>query len=228
MNTEELLINEIGVEWFNLVEKNYRENKLVYYFENLFRNLDKYNEDNNFPQRNQIFRIFKEIQPKDVKILVLGESPYSEKGFANGIAFSINEDQMKVPYSLKIIKREIELSLYDGLYIDFDYTLQPLIKQGVMLLNSYLTVNKYKGPAFVWETFIELILKSLSLYNPNVVYILMGGEAHKFESRIKYNNYIIKTIHPSLERDNSSFIGCNCFVKANKYLKKNSNKEIIW
>lgn len=232
MTTKELLLEEIGKNWYYLIEEDLKDVSILSYFREMFKNLNKYNEENNYPKRDEIFRIFKLLSPKDIKVIILGQSPYPNKGYANGIAFAISEEQMSVPYSLKTIRQEIENSLYDGLYIDFDYELKHLLKQGVFMLNTSLTTKKNVSEAIhlpFWERFISLILNRVSKTNPNIVYILMGSNAKSFREKIHYHNFIIETVHPASERYNpQTFLGCGCFKKCNEYLNCTNNKEIIW
>lgn len=232
MNTKEKLKEEIGESWYSLIEKDVESKDFIHYFASMFTSLSKYNEEKNYPKREEIFKMFKELEPEKVKVLILGQSPYPLPGYANGIAFAIPDEQMSVPYSLKIIKREIEESLYDGLYLDFDYSFRNVIKQGVFLLNACLTTKARVGePSHLefWRRFIELILKNLSKTNPNIVYILMGNSAKEFEYKIHYNNFIIKTVHPASELYHpQTFLGCGCFKQCNEYLNLTNNKEILW
>lgn len=173
------------------------------------------------PVYPDIYRVFKAFQlPKDqVRLVVLGQDPYPD-GRATGLAFAVGREQ-KVPLSLQIIKREI-FKDYGITEAPFDNTLTHWINQGILLLNSSLTVphGKPGEHSNLWRPIIHSMIALIS-FELDPTWLLIGGEAAKFESAIKYSekhNYkIVKRSHPAAERYGHAFNG---FVdEINNYVK---------
>lgn len=186
-----------------------------------------------YPENKDIFKVFN--QPLDnIKVVIIGMDPYSS-GQATGLAFAVNKD-CKIPNSLQIIFNEIERDIYQ-----YDFTperlenlqiktLEHWVKQGVMLLNSALTVEIGKSGSHLihWRWFIEEIVKILS--EKGVIFVLWGKHAQTFKRNInETTNYILESCHPVAECYGSGkFIGVGHFSKINELLKEQGKKEIIW
>ena len=170
------------------------------YFDETMVTIDKlYNTKEIFPPKKDVFRAFRLTSYKDFKILILGQDPYpSDK--ANGLAFSNAENTGAMSPSLRKIHEVIEDDYHDGLNLHFDQTLESWAKQGVMLLNTALTVEKGNAGSHLkyWKEFTIGLLKRLSEYNTGIIYVLWGKNAQEYEQYIdKAKNYIIKAEHPA-------------------------------
>ena len=165
---------------------------------------------------------------KDTKVFILGQDPYHEVNQANGLAFSVN-DGVLLPPSLRNIYKE----LYDDLgIVNRTGRLDAWAKQGVLLLNSTLTVRKGYANSHKdigWQIFTDKIIETLSKKKENIVYILWGAYAR---SKMKYidakKNLVITSAHPSPLSAYRGFFGSRPFSKTNAYLKAHNIKEIDW
>ena len=182
-----------------------------------------------FPHPKNIFKAFELTPVNDVKVVILGQDPYHGANQAHGLAFSVQED-IKIPPSLNNIYKE----LYDDLNIPIKRSgnLESWAKQGVLLLNSVLTVESGKANSHKnigWEKFTESVISLISKKKEILVFLLWGSYAHKKEDFIESSNHLIlKSVHPSPLSAYNGFFGCKHFSKANNFLKKNNIKEIVW
>ena len=163
-----------------------------------------------------------------VKVVILGQDPYHEPNQAHGLAFSVLCD--KLPPSLVNIYKEMESDL--GVKVNQDGNLEYLAKQGVLLLNTLLSVRK--GEAFShknlgWEILTDNIIKKLNELDQPIVFILWGSAA---QSKIKYlnnkNHLILKSAHPSPLSAYRGFFGSRPFSKANEFLESHGVDAIKW
>ena len=215
----------IGNDWDIVLSEEYQKD----YFLNIRAKVRKeYKNKIIFPPADRVFYAFRKTSYKDTKVVILGQDPYHGVGEANGLCFSVNEG-IAMPPSLKNIYKE----LYDDLGIKRTNTdLSDWAKNGVLLLNSVLTVEKNKPAShrFVgWEEFTDNVIKKLNEKKEPVVFILWGNFA---KSKIKYitnsKHLIISSSHPSPFSVNYGFFGSKPFSKTNKFLKQNGLKEIEW
>ena len=215
----------IGNDW-NIVLKDefYKD-----YFKELLAKVNNlYKTKNIFPPYNQIFRALELTSFKNTKVIIIGQDPYHEKGQANGLAFSVNEG-IKLPPSLINIYKEMK----SDLGIDNNSgDLTNLAKEGVLLLNTTLTVEEGKAnshESFGWNIFTDEIIKKLSNDKNNLVFILWGNNAIKKEDLIDKNKHlIIKSPHPSPLSASRGFFGSKPFSKTNNYLINKNMKPINW
>ena len=182
-----------------------------------------------YPPSNKIFNALNLTKFNDVKVVILGQDPYHGHGQANGLSFSVKHG-VKLPPSLKNIFKELESDL--GIKRNFNGNLDEWCSQGVLLLNSILTVEKGKPSSHAnlgWEKFTDKILINLNLNRKNIVYILWGRKAQEKASFIdKTNNLTIESAHPSPYSANNGFFGSHPFSKTNKYLMSKKIKPINW
>jgi len=165
---------------------------------------------------------------KDVKVVILGQDPYHGINQAHGLAFSVNND--KYPPSLKNIFKE----LADDLDLSYPHTgnLTKWAKQGVLLLNTILTVNIHEPLSHQkkgWETFTLEAIKTINEHCDFVVFILWGSKAKKYQQYINTNKHqVITSAHPSPLSSYRGFFGSKPFSKTNQYLIKEGLKPIDW
>ena len=181
-----------------------------------------------FPKREIIFRSLQLVQPDEVKVVILGQDPYHNFNQADGLAFSVSNFQ-SLPPSLINIFVEIENDL--NIKIEKKGDLENIAKQGVLLLNSILTVEKNNPGSHKnigWEKLTDIIISSLSLIG-NIVFILWGNFAKKKSNLIDNNiNLVINSSHPSPFSAHKGFFGSKPFSKCNDYLNLFNIEKINW
>ena len=199
------------------------------YFKELMENVNKeYDTNICFPLKENIYRAFELTKYEDVKVVILGQDPYHEPNQAHGLAFSVLCD--KLPPSLVNIYKEMETDL--GVKVNQDGNLDYLAKQGVLLLNTTLTVRIHEANShakFGWETFTDNVIKELDKNNNPIVFILWGSNAR---SKRKYitnpNHLIIESAHPSPLSSYRGFFDSKPFSRTNNFLKEKGVEEIKW
>jgi uracil-DNA glycosylase len=192
------------------------------------------------PEQKDMFNAFKYCQFNDVKVVILSQDPYHTitkgKMVANGLAFSykpVDESDKTCPPSLRNIFKEINEDVYEDdltKWLDKDEItdLTRWAKQGVLLLNTALTVeqNKPGCHAAIWEPFTAEVLKTLSVHKTTVIYVLWGAHAQSYKKYINPRfNYILEAAHPSPFSAHKGFFGCKHFSKINEILEELNGKE---
>ena len=176
-----------------------------------------------YPKESDLFRAFKLTPLDKVKVVLLGQDPYHEENQANGLAFSVNKG-VKVPPSLRNLYKELNDDL--GIDIPNHGDLSSLAKQGVLLLNTVLTVRKGKAQShhnYGWQKFTDEIIKVLNEENHPIVFILLGNDAKGKKCLITNPlHYIIEAIHPSPLSANRGFFGSKIYSRTNEFLIKNN------
>jgi uracil-DNA glycosylase len=176
-----------------------------------------------YPDNKNMFKAFKLCPFNDVKVLILGQDPYYTPGMATGLAFGTTNS--KIPPSLKNIKNEVFRCYPKS--TSFDYSLESWAKQGVLLLNTALSVreNKPESHLNIWKEFTEYVLSCLS---ENVICVLWGRKAQNFESHLEKHFHILKSSHPSPLSFKEGFENCEHFKIINEILRNNGQGEICW
>lgn len=200
------------------------------YFESLVDKVKtEYKTKTIFPKGSLIFNAFNLCPFDKVKVVILGQDPYHEIGQAHGLAFSVPEG-IALPPSLQNIYKEIESDL--NIKVEQNGDLTRWAKQGVLLLNSTLTVEQHKAAShqnFGWETFTDNVIKSLSQEKEHLVFILWGSFAIKKSSLIdKTKHLVLTSVHPSPLSAYRGFFGNKHFSKTNDYLVANNIEPINW
>ncbi len=182
-----------------------------------------------YPPLNLIFSAFNYVKFEDIKVVILGQDPYHGPREANGLAFSVNKG-VKVPPSLRNIYKELADDLNIAIPIHGD--LQSWAKQGVLLLNSVLTVEENKPGSHAtigWQQFTDQIIQSISIELEHVVFILWGNYAKtKIDLIDASKHLIISSPHPSPFSANKGFFGSKPFSKTNNYLLDKGITTIQW
>lgn len=190
---------------------------------------DEYKSKRIFPPADKIFNAFNLCSFNDVKVVIIGQDPYHGEGQANGLSFSVN-DGIRIPPSLINIYKELKSDL--RINPPNSGNLERWSKQGVLLLNATLTVqkstpNSHQGKG--WEKFTDAVIKQISDRKENVVFILWGAYAKKKGEVIDRNkHFVIESPHPSPFSADRGFFGSKPFSKTNTYLKSKGLKEISW
>lgn len=182
-----------------------------------------------FPPGRKIFSALNLTSFQNVKAVILGQDPYHGYNQAHGLSFSV-EYGIKTPPSLNNIFKELASDL--NIEKPNHGNLEKWSKQGVLMLNSILTVEKSKPGSHAnrgWEVFTDRILFLLNSSKNNLVFILWGKKAQEKGHFIDSDRHmIIKSTHPSPYSANNGFLGSKPFSRTNQYLKKNNIKEIDW
>jgi uracil-DNA glycosylase len=182
-----------------------------------------------YPRTTDYFRAFDSTPIDEVRVVILGQDPYHGPGQAHGLSFSVPEG-VKPPPSLVNVYKE----LVSDLGIDRPQTgnLQKWADQGVLLLNSVLTVESRKAASHRgrgWERFTDDVIEILSLQRQNLVFMLWGSYAQKKGAAIdRERHLVLEAPHPSPLSAHRGFLGCSHFSKANDYLVSNGSPAIDW
>ncbi len=206
----------ITEKWDILLKEEYKKE----YFKNLMEKVEKeYKSKTIFPPKEEIFNAFKLTEYNDIKVVILGQDPYHGTGEAEGLSFSVKEN-VKIPPSLQNIFKELKNDL--NYEIPTNGSLKKWSKEGVLLLNSILTVEKDKALSHKnigWETFTDEVIKTINKKTTPVVFILWGNYAKTKEKYITNPiHYVIKSPHPSPLSAYHGFFGSNPFSITNNYL----------
>lgn len=215
----------IGNSWDEILMEEYEKD----YFKKLQEFVvEEYETKVIYPDFDHIFFALKETPYEKVKVVILGQDPYHGKGQAHGLAFSVMEGT-KQPPSLKNIFKEMKDDL--NLELPSSGCLLPWASQGVLLLNTVLTVrdgkaNSHKGKG--WEIFTDHVIEKLSERKEPIVFILWGNSAISKARLIKSQHEIISSVHPSPLSANRGFFGSKPFSRTNAILRSLGQKEIDW
>ena len=217
---------KISPEWQRLLEEEFAQP----YFADLREQVRQaYLSKNVFPHPSRMFRAFDEVEPKDIRVVILGQDPYHTPGVADGLAFSSFPGN-PVPPSLVNMYKEIESEF--GCASPPTPDLSRWATQGVLLLNASLTVesglaNSHVG--FGWHTFTDAVIRIISRECTHVVFILWGNYAREKRTLIDPSKHLIlESPHPSPLSAHKGFFGNGHFLKANAYLKEHGRGEISW
>jgi uracil-DNA glycosylase len=216
----------IGNDWDEVLDGEFEKP----YYKELREFLKKeYETQVIYPNMYDIFNALKYTSYKDTKVLILGQDPYHGENQAHGLSFSVKPG-VKTPPSLLNMYKELHTDL--GCFIPNNGYLVPWAEQGVLLLNTALTVraheaNSHKGKG--WEIFTDNIIKLLNLRNDPVIFILWGNNARSKTKFIDTNkHYIIESAHPSPLSASRGFFGSKPFSKTNDILVKLGKSQIDW
>ena len=182
-----------------------------------------------FPPRELIFNAFHQTRYHDVKVVILGQDPYHNDGQAHGLSFSVPRG-VPLPPSLRNIYRELEDDLGASPGVDGD--LHHWAKQGVLLLNTVLTVEAHQPHSHRkkgWEDFTDAVIQKLVERESPIAFVLWGKPAQKKKDLILIPpHYIIESAHPSPLSARRGFFGSRPFSKINDWLKEQSQSPIQW
>ena len=200
------------------------------YFINIVKFVNQiYKEKTVFPPKTKILKALTTTDYNDVKVVILGQDPYHGIGEANGLAFSVS-DGIKLPPSLRNIYKELHDDL--GIPISNKGNLECWAREGVLLLNAVLTVEKDKPASHKnvgWETFTDTIIQKLNEKETPIVFILWGAFAR---SKKKYitnpKHLVIESPHPSPFSASYGFFGSKPFSRTNNFLIQNHIPPIDW
>lgn len=215
----------INKKWDIILEEEYKKE----YFKKLGIFVkSEYKNKTIFPPYENVFDALRFTDYDDVKVVILGQDPYHGLGEAHGLSFSVKEN-VKIPPSLQNIFKE----LYSDLGIKRTKSdLTDWAKEGVLLLNSIMTVEKDKPLSHKnkgWEIFTDTIISKLNEREESVIFLLWGNFARSKKELITNKSHkIIESVHPSPLSASRGFFGSKPFSKINNYLKEMNQEEIHW
>ncbi|MGF1696757.1 uracil-DNA glycosylase [Vibrio lamellibrachiae] len=217
-----------SVQWFDLIEAEKQQE----YFTKMMTFIDDERSGGSriYPAQEDVFRAF-EMTPFDqVKVVILGQDPYHGPNQAHGLSFSVLPN-VKTPPSLVNIYKELTQDI-DGFKAPNHGSLESWAKQGVLLLNTVLTVEQGKAHSHSkigWETFTDHMIDQIVQHNEGVIFILWGAHAQKkgrFIDRDKH--HVLTSVHPSPLSAYRGFFGCQHFSQVNQLLEKQNRQPIDW
>ena len=200
------------------------------YYANLYKKIrEEYASTQIFPPSDEIFTAFELTPLAEVKVVIIGQDPYHGDGQAHGLCFSVKPD-IETPPSLVNIYKELNSDL--GCYIPNNGYLTKWAKQGVLMLNTVLTVrahqaNSHRGIG--WEEFTDAAIRILNEQDRPIVYLLWGKPAQMKKSMLNNPKHLIlEAPHPSPLSAYRGFLGCRHFSKTNEFLRENGLEPIDW
>ena len=199
------------------------------YFKDLANFLhSEYESKTIFPPKQLVFSAFT-TNLNDIKVVILGQDPYHTPGAAEGLAFSVPKKQ-PIPPSLINIYKEIDNDI--GHHANTSGSLREWQKQGVLLLNTVLTVEAHKPKSHSgkgWEIFTTSVISYLNREREGLVFMLWGRDARNKKSLIDEKRHLVlEAAHPSPLSAYNGFFGCKHFSKCNEYLKEKGKEPIKW
>lgn len=217
---------QIGNDWDEILKDEWKKDYYIRLRKNL---INEYKNYTIYPNMYDIFNALKKVSYEDTKVVILGQDPYHGVGQAHGFSFSVQKG-IKTPPSLLNIYKELQDDL--GLYIPDNGNLIKWANQGVLLLNSTLTVRAHQANSHKdigWTILTDNIIKLLNEREKPIVFLLWGKFAQSKEILITNRRHlIIKSAHPSPFAAHRGFFGSKPFSKTNKFLIKNNMNPIDW
>ena len=216
----------IGNDWDEILQEEFSKE---YYLKLREFLKAEYKTHRIHPDMYDIFNALKWTSYKDTKVLIMGQDPYHEENQAHGLAFSV-QPGVKIPPSLLNMYKELQNEL--GLYIPNNGYLEKWARQGVMLLNSSLTVrdgeaNSHRNKG--WEIFTDKGVEHLNERSDSVIFLLWGANAkEKMKIITNPQHKILTSVHPSPLSANRGFFGCGHFKTANRLLEEMGKTPIDW
>lgn len=216
----------ISNDWLELLKPEFKKP----YYINLYKSIKKeYSEHVVYPPADEIFTAFELTPLSRVKVVIIGQDPYHNVNQAHGLSFSV-KPQVEIPPSLLNIYKELQSDL--GCYIPDNGYLVKWAKQGVLMLNSVLTVRAHQAfshQGLGWEEFTDAVIRILANEDRPIVYLLWGKPAEKKAMVVQNKKQLLlKAPHPSPLSAYRGFFGCKHFSKANEFLIANGLEPIDW
>tara|TARA_A100001011_G_C14239975_1_gene812781 strand:- start:464 stop:1192 length:729 start_codon:yes stop_codon:yes gene_type:complete len=236
-------INAIPNKWREVILTYPNIEELCQKVESMYNECQQQNSEDEvvlqiFPQKENIFRCFYYQPPEEIKVVMIGQDPYHGGGQATGLCFGVNPD-CKIPPSLRNINKELVSDIGHGIT---DSTLENWAKQGVLLINSALTVREHcpASHAKIWKPFTEYILTYLNQHTENKIFIAWGAFAYNCLYNKKHTlntekHALIVSSHPSplsalkMFKTYPKFMDSKPFTAINKILRQQLQRpEILW
>lgn len=219
-------MSAIDNDWLEPLTPQFKEE----YYKKLYQSVKKeYSTHQVFPPADEIFNAFSYTPLSKVKVVIIGQDPYHNDGQAHGLSFSVRPG-VDIPPSLQNIYKELHDDL--GLYIPNNGYLKKWADEGVLLLNSVLTVRAHQAASHQgmgWEQFTDAVISILNKQERPIVYMLWGKPAQNKVSKVDNPMHLLlKAPHPSPLSAYRGFFGCKHFSKCNKFLESHGIEPIDW
>ena len=216
----------INNDWLEALKDEFKKP----YYKNLHQFiLKEYNSFKVFPDPDDIFNAFHFTPLGSVKVVILGQDPYHGKGQAHGLCFSV-KPHVSIPPSLENIYQELQDDL--GCFIPNNGYLEKWARQGVLMLNTVLTVRAHKANSHRekgWEEFTDAAIRAVNELDKPIVYILWGRPAQGKKSMLNNPKHLVlEAPHPSPFSASRGFFGSRPFSKTNAFLEENGETPIDW
>lgn len=226
-NRKQVSMAAISNDWLPVLEQEFKKD----YYKELYRFVkEEYSTKLIFPPSDDIFNALHYTSLSDVKVVILGQDPYHDNNQAHGLSFSVPTSQPKIPPSLQNIYKELHDEL--GCYIPNNGYLKKWADQGVLLLNTVLTVqahNAFSHRDKGWEQFTDAIIRAVNEQDRPIVYLLWGSPSQRKASMLNNPKHLVlKAPHPSPLSVYRGFWGCGHFTKCNQFLEANGQVPIDW
>ena len=218
-----------------LITKNWYEKLINEFNSETYKKLEnwltqEYQTKTIYPKPENVFNALNLVKYDDVKVVIIGQDPYHNPNQAHGLSFSVEKD-IAIPPSLQNIYKELHDDL--GCYIPNNGNLTKWAKQGVLLLNSVLTVEKNKPNSHKnkgWEKITSKVVELLNARKDPVVFLLWGANAKAIGKNIDTTkHYVLTAVHPSpMSANQGGWFGCKHFSKTNEILKQLGKTPIDW
>lgn len=218
-----------------VIKKNWYEKLESVFNTERYKNLEKwlneeYSNKTIYPKPENVFNALNLVKFEEVKVVIIGQDPYHNPNQAHGLSFSVEKD-INIPPSLQNIYKELQSDL--GCYIPNHGNLTKWAKQGVLLLNSVLTVEENKPNSHKnkgWEQITGKIISLLNQREKPVIFLLWGGNAKAIGKNIDTTkHFVLTSVHPSpLSANQGGWFGCKHFSKTNEILEQLGQHSIDW
>ncbi|SKB95773.1 Uracil-DNA glycosylase [Lachnospiraceae bacterium] len=222
-------MSAISNDWLSAVEAEFHKP----YYKELYKFVKKeYSDHVIYPPSSDIFNALHLTPLHNVKVVILGQDPYHNEHQAHGLSFSVLPDvQAKdVPPSLKNIYKELHSDL--GCYVPDNGYLKKWADQGVLLLNTVLTVRAHEAASHRkhgWEQFTDALISAVNAEDRPIVYMLWGRPAGEKAAMLNNPKHLVLTApHPSPLSASRGFFGCKHFSKCNEFLRSHGEEPIDW
>ncbi len=219
-------MSAIDGDWLESLQEEFRKP----YYKSLYETVQReYRSKTVFPPADDIFNALHYTPLSQVKVVIIGQDPYHEPGQAHGLSFSV-QPGVKIPPSLQNIYKELSDDL--GLTIPDNGCLTKWARQGVLLLNTVLTVEAHRANSHAgigWEEFTDAVIRSVEAQDRPVVFLLWGSHAGKKAAMIHNPKHLVlKAPHPSPLSAYRGFFGCKHFSKCNAFLEEQGLAPVDW
>lgn len=224
----------IGESWFNNNQPLFNSS----FMEGLLAKVNQeYQKGTIYPKQMDIFKAFKLTPFDKVRVVIIGQDPYAtgpeDSPHATGLAFAHNNESNDLTLALRNIHSAVERNCYNGLKVDFDFSLEEWAEQGVLLLNTALTVNKHRPGSHtqLWDGFTRYILESLSRQKTDIHFVFWGKHAQKYKELVNsLFHFKYEASDPSLPTKIGYEWDCNSFkdINTNIILKEGYDETIAW
>lgn len=219
-------MSAISNDWLEALNAEFKK---PYYRELYNKVNEEYRNHVVFPPADDVFNAYHLTPLSDVKVVIIGQDPYHNINQAHGLCFSV-KPEVEIPPSLVNIYKELSDEL--GCYVPNNGYLVKWAKQGVLMLNSVLTVRAHQAfshKGIGWEEFTDATIEALNKQDRPIVYLLWGKPAQDKVKKVNNPKHLLlKAPHPSPLSAYRGFFGCNHFKQANEFLIKNGLEPIDW